>query len=1079
MRSSSVFLMNASAAAIVLSASPAYAQPVGNPEVVIPESAAEDAEDQAEGAPEEPVVRNADGSTAQGGVITVTGTRIRLPNLESVEPITTIDNRQITDRNFTNVADALNELPIFRGSVTPAGAQGSFGQGVNFVNTYGIGSNRTLTLVNGRRFVTSNVPSLFGNASAGTQVDLNVIPQILVDRIDAVATGGAPIYGSDAIAGTVNIILRTRYDGNEVTGLTGITEQGDNFRYNVSGLFGRDFAGGRANVTVAISHDEVDGLVYNDRDFVRTSVQNVTNPCTVVTPFCPAANRVVLPGRTPQNDLRLNPGIGFNNTPTDLNPGLVLARGVTIPYLSPGGVISSGSVANRLQFDPNGNLIPFNQGVLYPGIFGAGGEGFTFEQYSQITSDLNRTIGNAFFTFDITDNVELFLEGTHFRSRADELVQQPTFNSTLFGGTSAAVVFRNDNPFLTDQARQTLVASGVTNFSVSRASNDFADLTGFNETRIWRMVGGLRGDFSVFGRNWNFEAYANWGQTNSNDYRQDVNAQNFINAVNVTRNAQGQIVCTTAQTRGGGNGFAAPGGTPIADPNCVPLNLFGAGRASQAALDYIIEDSVTRTRLEQTVFNINFGGGLFNIWGGEIGFNIGYEHREEFGNFRPSEFDVAGRGRGAAVSPVKGGYNLEEVFGELVVPFVSPETNLSFLHSAQLFARGRYVHNTVNGGFFSYALGGTLSPVQDIEFRGNFTRSFRSPAITELFLPISPGFNFVNDLCSATNRVLGPNPAIRTRNCLAFLAVFPNATPLQAANASVPSLSGGNPNLENEQADSWTAGVIIRPRFLPRFSASVDYVSITLGQPIANLTSAQIVSACFDNENFNLSDPANGNEFCQRIRRFPAGTIGTLPNGTIGDIGGQVPADPADPAVRTGFVNGNEISFRGIQATLNYSLPLDMLNLDGTFQIGGDLLYVKSRIVDITGVAPSRSDGIIAIADPEFSGQLRMRYVEDQWGINTTLNYVGEQLFARTNRTPGPGSGPDAREIDELDDFILVNGGLWFDPTPSFRLTFAVNNLFNRFGQRYFGEIIPASYTTAAGGDLLGRRFSASARLRF
>jgi outer membrane receptor protein involved in Fe transport len=719
------------------------------------------------------------------------------------------------------------------------------------------------------------------------------------------------------------------------------------------------------------------------------------------------------------------------------------------------GATGSGNPTTRaLQFDPNGNLIPFNQGTLFQGTSNSGGDGFAFNDFAQITSDLERTIFNAFFTFDITDNVELFLEGTYFRSRADELVQQPTFNSSLFGGTSGALSFTVNSAFLTPQARQQLQSRGVTTFQVSRASLDLADLTGFNETQIYRFVGGLRGEFGLFGNSWNWEAYANVGQADSQDFGQQINNQNFINAVNV--NAAGQ--CTTAPTVGA-TGFAAPGGTPIADPNCQPLNLLGEGRASQAALDYVIEDTEVNSRQEQTVFSANVGGTLFNLPGGAIGINVGYEHREEKARFIPNNFLQQGLGRSVPITPLQGGYNLDEVFGELLLPLVSPETGLSFLESAQIFGRGRYVDNTVNGGFFSYAVGGSIAPVRDIEFRGNFTRSFRSPAITELFLPQVSAFNFVPDLCSPTNINGGAAPLIRNRNCTAFLALFPGATPDPASTASVPSLSGGNPNLENEKADSYTFGFILRPRFLPRFSATADYVSITLNQPIANLTVAQVVGGCFDNEDFNLSDPLNGNAFCTQITRNPTT--------------GRVLSTPEAPGVRTGFVNGQQIQFRGIQGTMNYTLPLDMWGMNGTFDIGGNMLYVRKRLNNITGVAPARSDG--TLGDPEFGAQLILRYVEDSWGVNTTINYVGEQLFSRFNRAVGvAGSGPDAREIDELDDYVMVNGSIFFDASEDFRFTFAVTNLFNRTGQEYFGEIIPASFT-----DLIGRRFSASARIRF
>lgn len=1051
-------------------AAPAYAQPV---ETQTPPGT--QAEEEAEAETGENVVSSADGSQSSESIV-VTGSRIRLPNLEAAEPTTTLDRRQIDERNFTNVADALNELAIFRGSVTPNGAQAGFGQGVNFVNNYGLGSNRTLTLINGRRFVTSNLATNFGNAAAGTQTDLNVIPTILLDRIDTISIGGAPVYGSDAISGTVNVILRSRYDGIEVTGVTGITEEGDNFRYNASALVGGNLFDDRLNLTFAVAHDEVDGVLSVARDFLNEGVGNVTN----INAAQAAARR--FPGSEVANDGRLNRGIGLNENTTDLIPPNVLARGVTIPFLTRGGLISStnltgtGATAgtnpndpssffnpatgsgvrtrNALQFDRDGNLVPFNQGVLFSGTSNAGGEGFRFQDFTQITSDLSRTILNGFITFALTPEIDLFAEGTYFESRGDELADQPSFNSSLFGGLSAPLTFSVNSPFLTPQARAELVRRGVTTFQVSRASADLSDQSGFNETEIYRGVIGVRGSVQAFGREFNYEAYYNNGVTESLDFRQEINAQNFINAVNVTTNAAGQIVCTTTPTVN-----ATPGRTPIADPNCVPLDLLGEGRASAAARAYVIADVVTRSRNEQTVFNANIGGSFFDIWGGPVAFNIGYEYRKEEASFTPSQFQQQGLGRSVAITPLVGEYDLNEVFGEILLPLVSPDTDLSFLDSLQIYGRGRYVNNSLNGGFFSWAAGGSIAIIPDIEFRGNFTRSFRSPAITELFLPVVNAFSTVPDLCSVANRNGGAAPATRARNCAAFLAAFPNATPDPAGTATVPIQSGGNPNLDNEQADSYTLGVLLRPRFLPRFSATADYVNITLDGPISNLAVATITSGCFDNEEFNTADLFNANSFCSQIRRDPAT--------------GRVVNNPATPAVRSGFVNGVEIRFNGVQGTIDYSLPLSDLGLGGTFTIAADALYVRRRVNNITGVAPARTDG--TLNDPEMSGQLRLRYVEESWGLNTTINYVGTQLFSRLNRVPGqPAQGIDAREIDELDEYLLVNAGLFFDAGRDFRLTLSVTNIFDYNGQEYFGSLIPASVV-----DPLGRRYGASARIRF
>jgi len=1014
--------------------------------------------------------RNADGSVARQETITVTGTRIKMPNLQSLEPTTTVDRRQIDERNFANAADALNELPGFRGSVTPAGAQGSFGQGVNFVNNYGLGSNRTLALVNGRRYVSSNVATLFNQGSAGTQVDLNVVPTILIDRIDTLSVGGAPVYGSDAISGTVNIIERTQFKGLEVRAISGITEQGDNFRYTFEVLAGANFLGDRLNLTFAASHDHVGGVSYNERDFLAANTGSVTNPSLAQATGLGRGNI------GPDADLRLNPGIGFNNTTTDLFPGTILARNVAIPYLTRGGLITatniacpaSGTVTNpnnpsscfgastnfALQFDTQGNLVPFNQGILFPGTSGTGSQGFKFNDFSQITSDLNRTILNGFLTFHVTPQIDFFVEANHYRSRADELVQQPTFNSSLFGGSSGPLTFGVDSPFLTAQARSALQSRGVTVFQVSRASADLADLTGYNKSYITRFVAGLRGDFTFLGKGWNFETYLDGGNAVSYDYGQDVNRQNFINAVNVTTNASGQIVCTATPTR-----QAAPGGTPIADPNCVPLNLLGEGLSSQAARDYVIQQTTTRSEQRQRIFNANVGGTLFNLWSdAAVGLNVGYEHRYESASFTPDQFQQQGLGRSSPITPLKGSYKLDQFFGEVTIPLVTPAMGIPILNQVQAYGRGRYIQSSVNGGFFSYTVGGIVAPVRDIKFRANFTRSFRSPAITELFLPVVPAFNTVPDICSAATRAGGAAPAVRQANCAAFLAKYPNATPDTAATATVPVLSGGDPNLRNEQANSWTAGVLFQPRFLPRFVATVDYVNIHLKDPIANLTIAQVASACFDNPSFNTADPANGNAFCSLIKRDP--TTGRVIN------------DPANPAVKTGFVNGQEIQFRGIQGVFDYSVPLRALGLSGSFGIGGDWLYVLKRLNNITGVAPSRTDGILG--DPSLSGQVRIRYAENSWGVSSTINWVGKQLFNTLNRAPGvAGSGADARELDAIDPYAITNVGLWFN-AGKMRFTLSVTNLFNHQGQKYQGVLIPASYV-----DLLGRRYSASVRLNF
>jgi len=275
--------------------------------------------------------------------ITVTGSRIEQPEIAGIEPLATVGADHLAERALTNVADALNELPGYRGSITPAGDQASFGQVVNFINLYGLGSNRTLTLANGRRVVSSNVPSVLGNATPGTQVDLNVIPAILVDRVERVAIGGAPVYGSDAIAGTVNVVLKRKLTGLETRATSGVSGDGDNFRWNLSAAGGFDFDGGRGNLTAAVSYDRMQGVSGNQRAAYRANLSNATNPCSVVQAgVCSALNLIAglgPAGRTPASDGRVNPHIGFNNSLGDGFPGSVLIKDLTLPAVSRGGVL--------------------------------------------------------------------------------------------------------------------------------------------------------------------------------------------------------------------------------------------------------------------------------------------------------------------------------------------------------------------------------------------------------------------------------------------------------------------------------------------------------------------------------------------------------------------------------------------------------------------------------------------------------------------------------------------------------------------------------------------------------------------
>lgn len=989
-------------------------------------------------------------SSVTSDTIVVTGSRIRNPNVENLEPTQFLDDSYLEQRNFINAADALNDLPIVRGSVTPDGNQGSSGVGVNFINLFGLGSQRSLTLINGRRVVSSNSPANAGLANPGVQVDLNILPTALIERIDVVSIGGAPVYGSDAIAGTVNFILKDDFEGLELSATSGITEEGDSFRYQLAGTFGTNFAEGRGNITATAFYSSVDGLLSNQRANERAALAGCSNADGI------------------DRTTNLNPNIPADAGTDDGNPPIVLCSGFGLPSLTQGGVVnfaggnaffSPAARADNLVFGPDGTLSPIDPGTQDRAFFGRGGDAFRFADFEQLTSDLERFSAQVYANFDLTDNVQLFGEAMYFESVGTNLVEQPGFNSTLLGnGRLGPAFFRASNPLLTDQARATLLALGDDDgdpttervFRLERVNLDLANTSTSTENQLMRYVGGVRGEFGGIGGNpWNYEASFNYGRSKIVDLRQDINLQNYVNALSECR--------TDLDFQAFPGAFNAANISPIDDPNCVPVSLFGFGTATDEAIDYITFQNRNVSQLEQYVANVNVGGDLFELFQNPVSFNVGYEFRREEGFFDASEPAEEGRGIDAAVNDVGGAFEVNEVFGELFVPLITPSNDF-FINRLDLFGRARYVDNSIAGGFTAWSAGGAFGIIPDITFRGNYTKSFRAPAITELFAPQITVTGFITDPCSPQSIRNSAVADVRERNCNAFLAVFPNGTPLLAQNASVSQLTGGNPNLRNEVADSFTFGVVLEPRWVPGLAITVDYIDIELVDPIVNLSGNAIAFACFDNENFNAADPANGNQFCSLIRR---------------DADGQIPNDPGNPAVTTGTVNGALLEYSGIESTLSYRSSLDGIGLPGDIGVRGSLTYVRERFNSSTGVNVQRIDAVVG--DPEFVGQLAVQYSLDNVALGTVINYTGEQLASRFNRGPSPN---DIREFDEYDDFVTVDANIAFFTDNDFRFNFNVTNLFDRIGQEYFGFAIPAT-VTGTGGDIFGRRYSVSVTKQF
>jgi len=991
-------------------------------------------------------------------LIVVTGSRIRRAGYDTLEPALVVSKEYLDTRGLTNVADALNELPGFGVGVTPEGGQSGFGVGQNFVNRFGLGSNRTLTTVNGRRFVSSNATTVFGPAAPGVQVDLNAIPSELIERVENLTIGGAPAYGSDAIAGVVNVILKKDFEGLQLSALSGITERGDNQRYNFSGVGGINFSEGRGNIAVALSYDQSKGVLATERPRFASSIVTGTNPLA-------GSATATLPGRTPATDGRVNPNVPFNTGATDGIPNSVFVRDGRIFSLTRGGVLlpltGSNTLANGLprgfgaantlvQFDQSGNLVPFNPGIPFGVQNAFGGDGVRLNDSVSLLADLERYTANAIGHYDITDKLSVFFESTYYYAKSNEINDQPIFNATLFGGVSGVLTFAANDPRLTTQARSSLASLGVTDFRLSRYSDDLVVNRASSNQELYRGVGGLTGNFNLFGNDYRWEVSANYGRSKGTFFATVLDQQNFVNAINVTTNAAGQIVCNPTPTRN-----VAPGGiNPIADANCTPLDVFGANRASSAALAYVTARTRATAVLEQQVYSATIDGNLFSLWAGPVAAAIGYEHRNEKGQFQPDAFQLAGRGRAVAILANGGEFNTDEAFGELSIPLVSPDNDIPLIRSLDIEVKGRYVDNTVNGGFTAYTFGGRYSPVRDIQFRGNYTRSLRAPAIVELFTTRTPLFSFFNDPCDSINAGSGPNPAARTRNCAAFYADYGiNGATFSsvARSASQPAITGGDPNLGNEEAKSYTFGAVFQPTFIPRFRAAVDWNRIKINGPIANLVANDIASGCYDNDNFDATNVDDANQFCSRFDRVRGGANN-----------GQLVSDAANPGLRTGFVNGAFILFKGLTAEADYNFPVKLFGSDVTVDLGGSFFYLDTLTFNNTGVVNNPNAG--EIGDPKYSGQANVGFSVNGFAVDLQGNYTGKAKFNLLNTV-------ETQDILKVKDYWLFNLSASYKFKPETFIRFSVSNLFDKQP--------PFPVNGAATYDTLLRRYTVSIDYRF
>jgi outer membrane receptor protein involved in Fe transport len=638
--------------------------------------------------------------SAQVGEVVVTASRVARSGFTAPTPTVVVGADTLERRGATNIAQVLQELPSLRAGTNPqTNGTSQRTPGSSYADLRGLGPLRTLVLVDGRRFVPQIVSGV-----ASYQVDLNQIPAMMIERTEVVTGGASAQWGSDAVAGVVNLILKKNFTGLNIEGQVGQSQWGDNRSGRIAGLAGTSFMGGRGHITISADYERQNGVRdISNRKWGREGYYAlITNPC----PLAAAVSAACPTGGNGQAQNLILPNAQFS-------------------ALTPGGVITAGPLRG-IAIAPGGALYNFQYGQFVGPTYMAGGgqPGVLFLTEQKIVPPYRRANVYTRGSFDLTDNITAWTELSYAWSHGGG-------PSTASRGT---YTITNENPFIPAALRTLMQQNNLTSISLGRTNFDIGITTGDVANYTGRISGGLQGTLPWEG-NWKWDINGGFG-SNRNAIKVRNNLigngpttvyRNMFNAVdavvapagNAAGIAAGTIVCRSTLTNPA-NG-------------CVPINLFGFQTPSQAAKAYVQGTELMTTIYDQTTFSANLTGEPFKTWAGPVSVATGFEYRKEVETSHVDLIGQAGSYEGNNGSNTNGAFNVKEGYFEAVVPLAS---DMAFAKSLDLNGAIRYAdYSTSAGGQTTWKVGATWTPIDGLLIRAARSRDIRAPNLFDLYNP--------------------------------------------------------------------------------------------------------------------------------------------------------------------------------------------------------------------------------------------------------------------------------------------------------------------------------------------------------
>jgi iron complex outermembrane receptor protein len=927
--------------------------------------------------------------------VVVTGSRIPQTGLYSSSPVTAIGQQEIKLEGTTNVETLLNNLPSNFADFGQAESNGSFGTAT--VDLRDLGDKRTLVLIDGKRLMPGD-PAL-------PVADLNQIPATLVDHVEVMTGGASAVYGSDAIAGVVNFIMRKDFEGIEFDGQYAVNQHNNDNGYDRSIV--AEGLGGVTPGSIAQAPSEVmDGANVNGTMIIGANSANNKGNVTAYVSY-----QNTQPVLESQRDFSACGSETTGSGKAGAYHGFICAGSSTAALNGAGGRFNS--ISNTPTPITGPNVTVSGAGAISP--FGNANK-FNFAPLNYLQRPDTRYTGGAFAHYQVSNALDFF---GSFMFMDDHSIAQIA-PSGLFYGTFFHT--NCDNPLLSAAEEASFCTSAgygptaINTMLIGRRLVEAGNRQDDLRHTSYRMIGGAKGDL---GNGWSYELFGQYGDTVfAEQYLNDVSLSRINNALDVHL-VGGVPTCESVID-----------GT---DPSCVPLNIFAANGVTPAAVKYIDVPGFQEGDTTETVAGGSLQGDL-GAWGVQspwakspVSIVVGSEYRQETLNLHTdiefSSGDLAGQG-GPRIG-ANGSFDVTEGFGEIKIPLVE---NMPFFEELSVHAAYRYSSYNTAGAVSTYSYDGQWQPIDDFKLRASFQRAVRAPNVNELFTPLQLGLFGGTDPCA------GPTPAETAAECAhsgVTAAQYGNI--LQCSASQCNELGGGNPNLKPEISDSREAGIVFTPTFIPGFTATVDYFDIRVSNAIGVFPESETLADC---GNTGLA------VFCNNIHRNSIGVIfGT------GATAGYVTALNVNTAAE---------QTKGIDLETNYTSELNDWGMGQNGAISVNLVgtFVNSLDFQATPFDPvAHCAGLFGLTcgtpAPKWRHKLRVTW-SSPWDVDLSLQwrYMGAVKFD-ANKSVEPLSDPCGGPCGDLSDnsigaFNYIDLGFDWTVRDGVDIHGGVNNVFDK-----------------------------------